>query len=95
MRKYIITLAFLGVLLLSLTQVSCTVTEKIPASIQEKTGAQLWGENCSRCHNAPGPGQFSDPSWEIIGLHMRTRANLTETETNKIIAFLQDGNVIN
>ena len=77
----------------SVMQVSCNVTEKLPQSISDKTGAQLWGENCVRCHNAPGPGEFSDPAWDIIGLHMRTRANLTETETEKIITFLKDGNI--
>ena len=95
MRKYILAFTFFACMAMSLTQISCTVTEKIPSSIKEKSGAQLWGENCVRCHNAPGPGQFSDPAWDVIGLHMRTRANLTATETDKIIAFLQDGNAEN
>ena len=92
MKKYIVSVSFLACVAFSLVQVSCNVTEKLPQSIKDKSGAQLWGENCQRCHNAPGPGQFSDPAWEIIGQHMRTRANLTETETNKIVEFLQEAN---
>ena len=95
MRKYIITLSFLAFLAICVTQVSCTVTEKIPSSIQDKSGAQLWGENCGRCHNAPGPGQFNDAAWDVIGLHMKTRANITSTETDKIIGFLKDSNADN
>jgi hypothetical protein len=49
----------------------------------------LWGENCGRCHNAPGPGEFSAANWEIIGRHMRIRTNITETEEKKIIDYLK------
>ena len=92
MKKYIALISFTACVTLSVIQSSCSVTEKLPKSISDKTGAQLWGENCGRCHNAPGPGEFSDYAWDVIGLHMRTRANLTETETEKIVTFLKDGN---
>ena len=65
----------------------CAVSQKIA----DKTGGQLWGENCMRCHNAPSPADYSHAQWETIGMHMRVRANLTETETNKIVEFLQSG----
>lgn len=64
---------------------SCAVSQKV----NEKTGTQLWGENCGRCHNAPGPGEFSAANWEIIGKHMRVRANITESEEKKIIDYLK------
>ncbi len=54
-----------------------------------KGGVQLWAENCQRCHNAPSPGAFSASQWETIGMHMQSRALLTENEKNKIVAFLQ------
>lgn len=57
-------------------------------ALEAKTGVQLWGENCVRCHNAPPPAAFSDAEWEIITHHMRVRANLTEEEVQKIRAFL-------
>lgn len=67
---------------------SCATTSEIT----EKIGAQLWGENCNRCHNAPSPTDFSDTQWETIGAHMKIRANLTDEETKKIIEFLQSAN---
>ena len=64
---------------------SCTASQKISM----KSGAQLWGENCQRCHNTPSPSTFSPEKWETIGMHMQSRALLTETEKNKIVEFLK------
>ena len=58
----------------------------------EKSGAQFWGETCNRCHLAPSPADYNDPDWEIISLHMRVRANLTENEITKIEDFLKSAN---
>lgn len=61
-------------------------------SIADKGGAQLWTENCARCHNSRSPSEFSDAQWDIAMTHMRTRAGLTSVETEKIVKFLQSGN---
>jgi nitrate/TMAO reductase-like tetraheme cytochrome c subunit len=53
-----------------------------------KSGAQLWAENCQRCHNTPSPATFSHEQWTTIGMHMQTRAQLTDKERDKIVAFL-------
>ena len=53
------------------------------------TGAQLWSQNCGRCHNIRSPGMYSDAQWEVAMLHMRVRANLTGEEHRKILAFLK------
>jgi len=58
----------------------------------EKSGAQLWGEVCNRCHLAPSPADYNDTDWETISLHMRVRANLTEKEITKIETFLKSAN---
>lgn len=58
----------------------------------EKSGAQLWGETCNRCHLAPSPADYNDTDWETISLHMRIRANLTDKEISKIEAFLKSSN---
>jgi len=87
MKKYIIASSAL-LLAFSTSMVvisSCAVSQKV----QNKTGTQLWGENCGRCHNAPGPGEFSAANWDIIGRHMRVRTNITETEEKKIIDYLK------
>jgi hypothetical protein len=87
MKKYfVICSAFVAILTVNLLLMSgCAVSQKV----QNKTGIQLWGENCGRCHNAPGPGEFSAANWEIIGRHMRVRTNITETEEKKIIDYLK------
>ncbi|MEI6508069.1 MAG: cytochrome c [Bacteroidota bacterium] len=68
---------------------SCTAQK---AMIANKSGAQLWGENCLRCHNTPTPTDFNDEEWKTIGLHMQDRANLTNVEATKIVEFLCSAN---
>lgn len=63
----------------------CVSSQKISG----KSGAQLWAENCQRCHNTPSPNTFSPEQWKTIGMHMQTRALLTDEERDKIVAFLQ------
>ena len=63
----------------------CAASQKIEA----KSGAQLWAENCQRCHNTPSPSTFSPEQWETVGMHMQTRALLTDKERDKIVAFLK------
>jgi cytochrome c1 len=72
-----------GILLVSVMN-SCVESQKVAA----KSGAQLWAENCQRCHNTPSPNSFSHEQWVTIGLHMQTRAQLTDKEREKIVAFL-------
>lgn len=62
------------------------------AMVAAKGGAQLWGENCIRCHTTPSPASYNDVDWETIGMHMRIRANLTDEEATKIIEFLKSAN---
>ena len=57
-----------------------------------KGGAELWSENCARCHNILSPSTHSDKEWQIIAHHMRVRANLTEEEHQKILEFLKSAN---
>lgn len=62
---------------------------KASQAVTGKSGAQLWAENCQRCHNTPSPSTFSPEQWQTIGMHMQTRSLITEDEKKKIIAFLQ------
>lgn len=63
----------------------CKASQKVAA----KTGVQLWTENCQRCHNTPSAASFSAEQWETIGLHMQSRALLTDMEREKIVAFMK------
>jgi len=67
---------------------SCKPTDVVAG----KSGAQLWGENCIRCHNAPSPSIYSDAQWDAAVQHMRYKANLTGTEVDKIVAYLKSAN---
>jgi cytochrome c2 len=62
---------------------------KASQQVSNKSGVQLWSENCQRCHNTPSPSSFSPEQWETVGMHMQTRALLTDEERNKIVAFLK------
>lgn len=64
---------------------SCAVSQKVA----NKSGAELWAQNCQHCHNTPSPNSFSGEQWVTIGMHMQTRALITEKERDKIVEFLQ------
>jgi cytochrome c1 len=66
----------------------CAATQIVKA----KTGMQLWGENCIRCHNAPSSADYSNAQWETIGMHMKLRADLTDDEITKVVEFLKSSN---
>jgi len=88
MKKYIIASGILTIILIfGFGGSGCTSSR-----VAMKSGAQLWGENCLRCHNAPPPNQFDDREWSTIGSHMEITANLTNDETDKIVAFLRSAN---
>jgi hypothetical protein len=67
------------------TFIGCKASQKVSA----KSGVQLWAENCQRCHNTPSPSSFSPEQWETLGLHMQTRALITDEERTKIVTFLK------
>lgn len=56
-----------------------------------KGGAELWSQNCGRCHNLRPPNSFSSTQWDVITLHMRIRANLTAEEYRQIRDYLTGG----
>jgi hypothetical protein len=67
-------------------------TEPVTASASASAApgaAQLWADNCSRCHNIRPPQSYSDAQWQAVVMHMRLRANLTGNEQRQITAFLQ------
>ncbi len=57
-----------------------------------KGGAQVWAQNCIRCHNLRQPHERGDREWEAIVFHMRVRANLTAEEHRLIVEFLKAAN---
>jgi cytochrome c2 len=83
------TFAVISIMVLSFMAVVTISSCKASQQISSKTGAQLWAENCQRCHNTPSPSTFSPDQWETVGLHMQSRSLITDDERNKIVAFLK------
>jgi hypothetical protein len=92
MKKRINIKATLAGLAIALTSVLVINGCKMPDEIAAKSGAQLWGENCNRCHNAADPHTFSDDQWDAATEHMRQKAMLTDLEISKIRDFLKSAN---
>ncbi len=68
---------------------------QLPAAAQTvdlAKGSLAWKENCMRCHNARSSMERTDRDWSTIVGHMRARANLTKSEAQAILAFLQATN---
>jgi nitrate/TMAO reductase-like tetraheme cytochrome c subunit len=83
--KKIILLIAIFISASAMLLISCAPTKEI----SEKSGAQLWGENCNRCHNAPSQDQYSKEQWSVIGNHMKLKAGITYDEMTKIVAYLK------
>lgn len=72
---------------------SGSATTKSYASVKPaKGGAELWSDNCMRCHNLRPPTEYSNGEWQVIVHHMRVRANLTGEDARQILAFLKSAN---
>lgn len=84
-RKIIITATLLIATIIVIIQ-SCVSTK-----VTDKSGSQLWSENCQRCHNTPPSSAFTNTQWEIVNTHMKQRAMLTDEEYKKILDFMQQG----
>ena len=86
MKRNTIIISVAVLLTVGISIVSCVSTK-----ITDKSGTQLWSENCLRCHNTPPSSAFTNTQWEVINTHMRQRAMLTEAEYKKITEFMQAG----
>lgn len=82
--------ALLGMLGADLASAGADKTVAPPA-VTGKSGAQIWAENCQRCHNLRSPASYSPAQWEVAMLHMRIRAKLTPEQHDKVLAFLKSG----
>lgn len=89
------TLVIIGILIaFTLILVFITLTD-VSAEKPKKTelsGAELWSQNCGRCHNYRSIHEFNDPQWDIIVNHMRVVGNIPGDQSKAILKFLQDTN---
>ena len=96
MRK--LAVAATGVLGLSMLVHGCrTSSPPPPAAAAEahadarpvKGRAQLWAENCQRCHNARPASWYSEREWEVAMHHMFVRGYLTRHEHDSVMEFFR------
>jgi cytochrome c5 len=57
-----------------------------------RSGAEIWGDTCNRCHNYRDPGTYSDVQWDVAMMHMRVRARLNGADARAVLEFLQASN---
>ena len=57
----------------------------------QRSGPDIWGANCGRCHLIQPINRYDAKAWEDIGLHMAITARLTSAETTEVIDFLKIG----
>lgn len=55
-------------------------------------GAQIWADNCGRCHNIREPKELRDDQWISTMFHMRLRSGLTGQDTRDVLSFMQAAN---
>jgi hypothetical protein len=60
-----------------------------PDAPAPKGRAQLWAENCPRCHNARPATFYTLREWDVAMHHMRVRCSLTAEEHRKIMEFFK------
>jgi len=89
-RKIVIPAVFLGIVYMTLSPITVWAGESWKRV--EKGGAQLWSENCARCHNLRPPSGHSDREWDMLVHSMRVKAGLTGEEARKILEFLKSAN---
>ena len=88
MRDY----TMLWLVLLIAVPFSTLSAEPADETLNFARGASLYSANCGRCHNARGPGEYSDAIWPIVVTHMRVIAGLPGDQAREIEAFLRASN---
>lgn len=63
-----------------------------PAIARERDGAQLYQQNCSRCHSERFATEKTDAQWQTVMLHMRIRGQIPSKDADAILDYLQQSN---
>jgi len=97
MKKIIVTIGIIVVVFIGISLSSCTSTKSATNNVVSNTevavsGAQLWSNNCIRCHNIPSPTAYDDKEWDAIVNHMQKVAGLTVTDAEKVAEFMKSAN---
>jgi mono/diheme cytochrome c family protein len=58
------------------------------AAQQQPSGAEVWSNNCGRCHRMRAVDAYNASQWESVVTHMALTARLTSDETRAVREFL-------
>ena len=59
-----------------------------PVGAGDMDGAQVYKDNCGRCHQPRTPADLSPAGWQAVSFHMRVRAVLSPAEFEALEGFL-------
>ena len=90
-RTKLVQLLAVGVGGVSVAVMFVTSLATAQTKAEPLSGAELWTMNCSRCHMARNPGEFTAAQWQTIFRHMRIRANLPADQAREIQKYLESG----
>jgi len=89
-RSVFVTLCLLSIAAIPLLGQVDSNTKKASQPQPQKTnqdrGQQVFEQNCSRCHNPPEG--FSPRISGTVAIHMRIRANLSDSDYKALLRFL-------
>jgi mono/diheme cytochrome c family protein len=85
LRPIIPVLAFVAV-----AGIPAVAADNAPDDSQQAArGAQVYADQCWRCHNGYVPGPRSDQAWRAVILHMRVEAILSRSEQQALLAYVR------
>ncbi|MBI4521396.1 MAG: cytochrome c, partial [Gemmatimonadetes bacterium] len=57
----------------------------------QRSGVEIWSENCGRCHLPQPANRYTADQWETIVSNMRLVARLTDADAEAVLEFLSGG----
>ncbi len=61
------------------------------AGYAQRSGVEIWSQNCGRCHQLQPPNRYTADQWETIVDQMMLQARLTDDEAKAVLEFLKGG----
>ena len=63
-----------------------------PTALQaQRSGVDIWSQNCGKCHTFQPPNRYTANNWETIMVSMAQTARLTDQDADAVLEFLKGG----
>lgn len=70
------------------TPVAVASTSKSEMTSDQAEGKRIFETNCAKCHDLYNPKQFTAQQWEPILKRMQVKAQLDDTQREKIYSYI-------